>query len=65
MEAGKPISRRYFRADGSFATEVDIVQEEAYERMGQAGELDKDSLHKGTLGEILKGGLLITTTKEN
>lgn len=55
MEAGKPIGRRYFRADGSFATEVEIVQEEAYERMGQAGELDKDSLHKGTLGEISEG----------
>jgi hypothetical protein len=31
MKAGKPISRRYFRADGSFVTEAEIVQEEEEE----------------------------------
>jgi len=50
MKAGKSIGRRYFRADGSFVTETEIVQEEEYEWMKQDGELDKDGLRKGTLG---------------
>jgi hypothetical protein len=50
MKAGKPIGRRYFRADGSFVTEAEVVQEEKYEWMKQDGGLDKDGLRKGTLG---------------
>jgi hypothetical protein len=30
MKAGKSIGRRYFRVDGSFITEAEIVQEEEY-----------------------------------
>jgi hypothetical protein len=67
MKAGKPIGRRYFRVDGSFVTETEIVQEQEYEQMKQAGELDKDGLRKGTLGvkmfEIRAESLITMTEK--